>query len=327
MTNKEQYIALCEKEPSITIFGQPWWLDVVSYKWDVSIVLDSHGNVIGAMPYTLKKRKFNITTIEMPYLTGYLPIWIKQTETHKLTTLYSDEQKILMELIAQIPKVFSFNQYYEYNLKNALPFQWSGYEDTTMYSFCLELTETQSLFKDFKENVRRNIRKAEKLVTVEITDDVSLFYDISKNTFDRQEKRVSYKNEFLKELDDVLKAKKQRRIYIAKGVTTEKETTIKDILSQYHAAIYVVWDSKTMYFSSGGAVEDLRSSGAMSLLFWHAIQDALKMKLKQFDFCNASLPQIERFKRSFGGVRIPYFKMSKFKSPFIGGIYKILKNR
>jgi lipid II:glycine glycyltransferase (peptidoglycan interpeptide bridge formation enzyme) len=325
MTDKEKYIELCRTDTSICIFGQAWWLDAVCSDWNVSIVFDDNGNIIGAMPFTFKKRKLNIKTIEMPYLTAFLPIWIKKIKSDKWASIYAHEQKIMAQLVAQLPKVFFFNQYYEYDLNNALPFQWQGYEDRTTYSYRIALTDSVSIFNHFKGSVRTDIRKAGKLLAIEVSNDIERFYNINKRTFERQQLSVSYSLDFIKKVDAVVVQKNQRRIYFAKSVDSDITSTHDD-LQPYHAAIYVVWDQNCMYFLIGGSIEDLRSSGAMSLLLWSAIQDAIKMGLETFDFCNASLKDIERFKRGFGGVRAPYFKMSKFRYPFLSGVYRILKN-
>jgi lipid II:glycine glycyltransferase (peptidoglycan interpeptide bridge formation enzyme) len=323
MTNKEKYIELCSTDPSICIFGQAWWLDAVCQDWDVSIVLDVNENMIGAMPYTFKKRKLNIKTVEMPYLTAFLPIWIKKIKNNQLTSIYSHEHKIMTQLISQLPKVFFFNQYYDYTLDNALPFQWAGYDDTTIYSYLIKLTDRMTILENFKREVRKEIRKAEKIVIIESNDDAGLFYDILLDTYKRLGLTMNYSKDFFLRIDDLLKLKQRRKMYFARNV----EDADNDIKS-YHSILCVIWDNERMYsFAVGGYYEQMRLSGATTLLYWNAFQDALDLGLKHFDFCHSSTPQIERFKRSFGGARQPYFKMSKFKSPLLGGIHKIIKNR
>jgi Acetyltransferase (GNAT) domain len=323
MTDKEKYIQLCETDSSISIFGQAWWLDAVCQDWAVSIVLDNNGNIIGAMPYTYKKRKLNITTIEMPPLTSYLPVWIKRKESEKLVSIYSHEHTILSALIKNLPRVAFFNQYYAPSLQNAMPFQWAGFEDSTIYSYILDLTDRAIVMENFKRETRNHIRKAEKVLVVDSINDASLFYDILLKTYKRHGLTISYTKEFFVELDNVLNLKHQRKIYFARNIEDEASGN-----KCYHSAFYVVWDNAKMYsIASGGEIEQMRLSSARSLFFWHAIQDAFDMQLEQFDFCNVSLPQIEQFKRSFGGVRQSYFKMSKFISPFFSGVYKVLKNR
>ena len=66
MSEKDRYIALCNTEESIPLFGRPWWLDVVcgASKWDVLLVEDGN-NILAAMP--LYKPLSNV--ISMPCYT------------------------------------------------------------------------------------------------------------------------------------------------------------------------------------------------------------------------------------------------------------------
>ena len=57
MTNKERYQQLCDAEPSICVYDQPWWMDAVcgAENWDV-LLYEKKGNLLGAMPYYVKSR-------------------------------------------------------------------------------------------------------------------------------------------------------------------------------------------------------------------------------------------------------------------------------
>ena len=57
MTNKERYIAWAAKQEYMPIFMQPWWMDAVcaGKEWDVLLAEDEQGEIIGAMPYLLRK--------------------------------------------------------------------------------------------------------------------------------------------------------------------------------------------------------------------------------------------------------------------------------
>src|SRR5690606_37348753 len=50
---------------------------------------------------------------------------------------------------------------------NWLPLFWKGYNQTTAYTYIIEdLKDHSKIFSEFKENVRREIRKAEKTITI-----------------------------------------------------------------------------------------------------------------------------------------------------------------
>ena len=57
MTNKERYQRLCDTEPGICVYDQPWWMDAVcgAENWDV-VLYEKKGNLVGALPYYCRKR-------------------------------------------------------------------------------------------------------------------------------------------------------------------------------------------------------------------------------------------------------------------------------
>ena len=77
MTNKERYSAWVAEQEYVPIFMQPWWLDAVcaGKEWDVLLAEDEQGNIIGAMPYLLRKRAW-YKYIIMPQQTQIGGIWV-----------------------------------------------------------------------------------------------------------------------------------------------------------------------------------------------------------------------------------------------------------
>ena len=82
---------------------------------------------------------------------------------------------------------------------------------------------------------------------------------------------------------------------------------------QPHAGVYLVSDSRSVYYLLGGSDPELRNSGATSLLMWEAIRWASEQG-KQFDFEGSIVEPIERFVRSFGARQTPFFKIEKHPS-------------
>jgi predicted acetyltransferase len=80
--------------------------------------------------------------------------------------------------------------------------------------------------------------------------------------------------------------------------------------SNYHAAIYLIWDRDCTYYLMGGADPEFRNSGAMSLLIWEGINQAAQRK-QSFDFEGSMIEPIEHFFRSFGGEQTHYLQITK----------------
>lgn len=307
VTKKEQYVNWCEANESIPLFMQHWWLDCVcdAGQWDVCLAFDKGGKIIGALPY-YRSRHRGIELIKMPKLTPFAGIFIDYPHNLKKTQQkYAFEKRVLTNLIEQLPIVPIFNQCYTPQLTNWLPFYWKGFQQTTMYTYVIEdLSDLKAVFNKFKSQTRNKIRKAEKLVSIESSQDIDRFYAINKLSFERQGLAVPYTLDFLRSLHRALEKRKQCNIYFA-----------SDEKGQSHAAVFIVWDKKTAYNLAIGADPKLRNSGAVPLLLWQAIQDASKQE-KQFDFEGSIMENLETLFNSFGGVQKPYFRVYKTKNKF-----------
>ena len=82
MTNKERYIEWVLKQDFVPLMLQPWWMDAVcaGKEWDVLLAEDSEGNILGAMPYLLRKRAW-LRYILMPQMTQIGGMWVNADTT------------------------------------------------------------------------------------------------------------------------------------------------------------------------------------------------------------------------------------------------------
>ena len=77
MTNKERYSKWVEQQEYVPIMMTPWWLDAVcaGKEWNVLFAEDEQGEILGAMPYLLRKRLWQ-KFIVMPQQTQTGGIWV-----------------------------------------------------------------------------------------------------------------------------------------------------------------------------------------------------------------------------------------------------------
>ena len=77
MTNKERYIEWAAKQEYVPVFMMPWWMDAVcaGKEWDVLLAENEQGDIIGAMPYLMRKRAW-LRYIIMPQQTQIGGIWV-----------------------------------------------------------------------------------------------------------------------------------------------------------------------------------------------------------------------------------------------------------
>jgi hypothetical protein len=312
---KSRYIELCGQEPSIPICNQHWWLDSLSPgKWEV-ILIEKQGNIIAAMPYTVRK-KFNFTFQLMPVLTQNLGIWLKYPENLSPQKKIGFENKIFKEVLDLLPKSDMIHFCLHYSLSNWLPFYWAGYSQTTKYTYIIEgLEDLDFIYGQFDPKVKNKIRKAESIIETVYSDDISKFYEINKKTFQRQKLAIPYSLELLQQHDAVLKKYNARKIFMA-----------IDKSGRIHSALYLTWDRMSSYVHIAGEDPDLRSSGAGIKLIWDAIRYTNEtLHLNKMDFEGSMIEGVEQIRRKCGGKQYPYFSLTRFNNKFLKVLWEFKK--
>lgn len=307
MTAKDRYRALCESEPSIPLFSQAWWLDAVAEQdhWDVALV-ESGGQIVASMPYVMRRRMGRIF-LGHPPLTQTLGPWIREIGA-KQTSRLSRQKDLMQQLIVALPQYHHFSENWHHSQTNWLPFHWAGFKQTTRYTYRLpDISDEKKLWGGFRENIRRDIRKAEARFGLLVRTDLGLdtFLRLNIQTFERQGKELPYSEELVKRLDDACQKRNARQIFIA-----------LDEQARAHAGVYIVWDENSAYYLMGGGDPELRKSGATSLCMWEAIKFAGTVS-KSFDFEGSMIEPVERFFRAFGTEQTPYFALSHTPSKLI----------
>lgn len=316
--SKEIYVEWSEGNSQLPIFLRPYWLDVVcNCNWDVAISYGKDGGIRGVLPYVVPRSLLKIS--RMPKQTQFLGPWIVYHDSDSNTRTevkrqISKENEIHSDLIQQLPPMALFKQKFSYRVTNWLSYYWHGFDQTTHYTYQLDLKKTeQQIFEGFRTNIRGDIRKAQRQVVIESSLTAGEFFEINKKTFDRQALSVPYREDFVKAIDAELVARKQRRIFSA-----------KDSAGNIHAAVYIIWDGTTSYYLWGGGDPQFRSSGATSLLIWEAIKFSKSLGIEIFDFEGSMIKPVERFVRAFGSQQVPYFVVTK-KSRLMKLIFGLIK--
>jgi len=281
-----------------SIFQNSWWLDAVAPNSWHSIEVIENDTLKARLPYIMQKKR-GLTLLTMPTLTQTLGPWLAPSQA-KYAKQLSREKDLMTSLISKLPAYDYFSQNFHYSITNWLPFYWQGFTQTTRYTYVLKnLNDLEEIWSGFQENIRREIRKAKKILTVKTDLDINRFFNINALTFQRQGKQIPYSLEFLQRLDMTCIKHQARKIFFA-----------EDAQGRIHAAIYIVWDENSAYYLMGGADPELRNSGATSLLMWEAIQFAATVT-KKFDFEGSMIESVERFVRAFGARQIPYFQITR----------------
>ena len=305
ITDRSGYDDLVQASPQGTIFTSRWWLEAVAPGSYRILQVERGGQVQAAWPIILRKRLGSRPIVTMAPLTPWLGILHRPTDEAKLSTRLQREKELADQLIDQLPSFAALHLHFHRNFDNWLPLYWRGFSQTTRYTYVLaDLTRSEKLWAGMRENIRREIRKAERMgVEVESTVSSDEFWKVHVKTFQRQEMEIPYDFSQVKRVDAACADRACRKIFIA-----------RDGAGTVHAAAYIVWDEKSAYYLMGGGDPALRTSGAASLVLWEAIRFASTVTAA-FDFEGSMLPGVERFFRAFGGEPKPYSAIHKVNSP------------
>ena len=281
-----------------SIFEQPWWLDAVAPgQWD-AVEIQKDGDIIARLPY-VKTKRLGFSLLGMPDYTQTLGYWINDTGA-KNARKYARNKDLVSELVEKLPKGCSIDIALDHTCDYLFPFHWNGFKNQMAYSYRLEnIQDIDRLWAGFADNIRREIKKAQKQLTVEEDHSIEDLILMQEKTFRRQGRRLRDHSELLKRLDQVLDEKDAKKLLCA-----------VDSEGRIHAASYFVFDERCCYYLIGGGDPELRTSGASSLLMWEGLKFASGVS-KAFDFEGSMIEPIERFFRAFGGVPVPYWRVTK----------------
>jgi hypothetical protein len=281
-----------------SIFQQPWWLEAVAPGMWSAVEIHRGGTLKARLPYVMDRR-MGLRLLRQPLLTPSLGPWICSSEG-KYATQLAHQKELYTELIEQLPAYDYFLQNFHYSVENWLPFYWKGFQQTTRYTYIInDLTDLDRVWSEFQENIRREIRKANKRLRVHSDYDIDKFLNLNELTFSRQGLPLPYSREFVRRLDNACSARSARKIFFA-----------EDGGGRVHAVAYIVWDERSAYYLMGGGDPELRTSGATSLVMWEAIKFSYHVS-RRFDFEGSMVEPIERFFRAFGARQVPYFSVRR----------------
>ena len=281
------------------IFCRSWWLKAVCQDSFTVLTLRKGDRIVAGMPIPTY-RKWGNSIVHMPPLTQTLGVILAPPTSGSYERRLSNEMNTLDFLVDVIPKFGSFSMNFHYNFTNWLPFYWSGYTQTVFYTYViLDLTDLNRVFSEFAHAKKYYIRKAEKLVSVYTDLSAKEFYANHILTLRKQGKQIDYSFDFFKSIYDATYKNGCGKTWYA-----------LDNQGSIHAAIFVVFDSKSAYYLMSTIDPDFRSSGATTLLIRDAIA-YVSQYTNRFDFEGSMIPGVEHSFRKFGAIQTPYFRITK----------------
>ena len=308
---KEQYESYVRKH-GLSLFYQPWYLDAVcgSPNWDVVIASRDHKDV-GVWPYYMKKKN-GLSTITQPILTSYLgPHILKQFQTNKVSTQLGFEKKVLTELVNQLPSVSRLVVQGHPHWINWQPLSWLGFEQTTRYTYHIDLTQDiKTLRHSLSDKTRNQIKIATEEITIEETNNYNEIFDLVEPTYKRQGSPMPFTKQQFETLHSVLNDYSSHMTYVA---VHAKEKV---------AVVYNAYHNGTAYLLLTGQ-SDKKIKGSVTILIWKSIIEAKERGCTTFDFEGSMLEGVESFFRSFGGEQVAYHRVSKASNKPLYLLFKL----
>lgn len=299
-TSFSKYQKFCDlHETTLPLFYQPWYLNAVCKKgrW-IPMVYEKNNQAIAIWPCFIKEF-YGFKYITMPHLTPSMGPWLIVNKGEKQNKYYSRLKEITTKMANQLPSTILTAIHLIPGNKAGLYLSPFGYKLFSRYTYRLDLTSKDQLWKGISSKQKSTITNAQQSLIIEESNDISLFYSLNTKTFDRQNRQIPYNFELLSQLDKALMKHQCRTIL-----------TAKDNSGNYHGAIYLVHDQQKVYCLAIGSDPIFRSQGSIPLLIWTGIQKFIPTHTI-FDFEGSMIAPIEKFFRSFGGTLTPYTRIQK----------------
>jgi len=273
--------------PNGLIYGYSYYLDHMARQWD-ALVLNDYEAV---MPLTWN-RKYGINYLYQPFLTAQLGVFGNRINA-----------ELLDAFLKAIPSRFSYWDFYlnhhnVHALKNFHLYQRKNY--------ILDLDKHyEVLFKNYRENIQRNIRKADQLGCTPIKD-----FDVQKVIDLAIEQMRTNTKESSKNADQFIKLYKNlysRQQAITYGILNAREELV--------ASCVFIFSHNRAYYILAGNHPDGRTIGASHSLIDAFIKDHAGKKLL-LDFEGSDIRNLAFFYSSFGASEEMYAGIKLNRLPF-----------
>ena len=304
MTNKERYGEWAAAQEYIPLFMMPWWLDAVcaGKTWDVLLAEDEQGNILGAMPYLLRKRAW-FKYILMPQQTPVGGIWV----TPEVTSDRWKTAEVCRQLKEQLDSL-GLAYYYQQYLPGSLcvdALKAYGFRAKERVTYRVDdLSDLDKVIESFSKNKKRQLQKALSL-HAERTMDVEDFYRFHVQCLANRKRKIRDTREFLRVLE-----RKARRLGQCEILS------ICNADGQVYAAAFLVWDKQYMYYLIPVINKAFGDSGAGALLVLEAMKRARGKKV-MFDFEGSMHKGTAWHYQQFGSTPTIYYGVEKYYKPSV----------
>jgi CelD/BcsL family acetyltransferase involved in cellulose biosynthesis len=283
-----------------TVFHYSWWLEATAQRFQILVVRDRDGNLLGGIPLPSKRSAF-VTLYHSPQLTPYLgPIFDLNGISGNYDRLYA--MRCYGEMLARtLPQFDSFR----YSASAAGPdlqgFLWAGFRITLAYTFRFSAgLSPDELTSAMSRTHAQKISKAKRLqISVRKEADIDKLIDLNRMIFARHNQEPPFSPDLVKRLWSESLSRSRARLYVA--------YTADGIPA---AGLLTVNDNRTTFQIISGVNTAMPDLPGGNLVLWTALQEAVA-EGRDFDFEGSSLRGVEVFYRRWGAAAVPVWTIEK----------------
>ena len=297
LETKNKWDNFVSSSPNGTIYHKTFWLDAWGGNYDLWGVYKGAEIVASfVVPY---KRLLGLKLATIPAFTPYSGIIFKKYEG-KYVSRITTEKELAIAFASLLRKRYRWGiSTFHPSIIDMQPFLWSGFKTSPQYTYIMDVSNLEQIWKEMHADTRSSIRKAQKDgLSILVTDSFNEVIELVEKTFQRQNIKRSF-NVAYKYYDELLKSN------FYKGfICIDKD-------GNNIASYCMVWDENRAYGFLSGYDSEKKHKGSTSLCLWEAIKfTSTELGMAEFDFEGSMIPQVERFYRYFGGKLTPYYCLS-----------------
>lgn len=289
--------------PQRSIFTQRWWMHIVTHG-EVRLYGCFAGEEFVAGLPVWPCRTLGIRRLRQPPLTPYWgPLFIPRNDN--AGARISSELAILAAFGKAMQAWPDIAMQCHPSLTNWLGFSWSGYAQTTRYTYRIEDWSHVSPFDVIShDSIKASLRRTQKYgLTVQDMVDPQLVTRLTQLSMGRQGLKSS--EEIQRFWPALSAAALERKCMFTVSVTDGDE--------HVQAALATVWDERYAYGIFGGCDPRFRHTGGWTLCMVRELELARSVA-PGYDFEGSMLETVEPFFRRFGGTLTPYFLITRASS-------------
>jgi hypothetical protein len=286
-----------------TVFHERWWLDAVTSGRYQAAEVHHAGRLIGWMPYVFSRRRgFQVSV--MPALTHLLGPAIDEGRGSS-NTRWLRRMGIAQDLVGQLPAGLGlFSQTCHPDTLEVMAFQGCGFDSFVQFSAEIPPDCEDEAWRHMRDKTRNVIRRAQERGQVQVLADPHEFTRFYAGNLVAAGESSYFDLGRIAPVFEAARARDQARIF-----------AIRNSANVIVAAVFYVWDDRRMWYLLSSRDPQVPDNGAVSLLIWHGIQEAIRRGLV-FDFDGIAGAGVARFFAGFGAQIRPRYAVYRMSPAF-----------